>query len=193
MDIDLTNAEHAAIIFLYIILGVVFFGVIIRVKLQGGELFGQPTINKTLQLTGKFLIILPAAILFLEAAGFHFRWLDPPAIIKWIGLFLFFESIVFLCFSLIHLGRFTKMGLPKNDPIRLQTSGIYKISRNPMYLGLILLAVSSVIYVPNPVSIIATVSGIVIHHRIILNEEKFLWEKFGEAYKLYLARTNRYF
>lgn len=193
MNIDLTNAEHAAIIFLYIILGIVFFGVITRVKLQGGELFGQPTINKALQFTGKFLIILPAGILFLQAAGFNFRWLNPPVIIKWIGLFLFFESIIFLCFSLIQLGRFTKMGLPKNDQIRLQTSGIYKISRNPMYLGLMLLAISSVMYVPNPVNFIAAASGIIIHHRIVLNEEKFLSSKFGEAYKLYLSRTNRYF
>ncbi len=39
---------------------------------------------------------------------------------------------------------------------------------------------------------IAAFLGIAIHHRIIINEEKFLAEKFGKQYKAYLSETRRY-
>lgn len=186
------NLHHLFILSLFLILAVVFFAVIIRVKRQNGELFGRPTINVYLQLFGKFCILLPAGFIFLSATGYDLSWIEVPLYMQWIALFIFFEAILFLTVSLWHLGRFTKMGLPNQDEIQLQTGGIYRLSRNPMYLGLILMAIASVIYVPHPVNMIAAFLGIVIHHRIITNEEKFLSEKFGKQYKAYLSETRRY-
>jgi protein-S-isoprenylcysteine O-methyltransferase Ste14 len=84
------------------------------------------------------------------------------------------------------------MGLPKNDVIQLRTTGIYKLSRNPMYLGLIIVAIASVMMVPNPFNLVFAVVGILIHHKIIVNEEKFLTERFGQQYLDYKKTTKRY-
>jgi protein-S-isoprenylcysteine O-methyltransferase Ste14 len=186
------SLQNIAILFLFAALGFVFFGVVYKVKASGGELFGQPTINLSVQLLGKILILLPNCFLLFESLGFNLSWLEVPDFLRWIGIFIFFEGVLFLCFSLIHLGRYTKMGLPKNDVIQLRTTGIYKLSRNPMYLGLIIVAIASVMMVPNPFNLVFAVAGILIHHKIIINEEKFLTERFEQQYLDYKQSTNRY-
>ncbi len=186
------NIQHIFLLILYAILAVILATVSFRVKMSGGELFCKPTINLYLQLFGKFAILLPSGYLFLQAIGFELSRVEVPAFLQWIALFIAFEAMLFLYFSLWQLGLNTKVGLPRNDDIRLRTSGIYRLSRNPMYMGLILLAVASAIYVPNPVNIAATVTGIGIQHLIILGEEKFLTRQFGERYKTYKQHTRRY-
>jgi protein-S-isoprenylcysteine O-methyltransferase Ste14 len=186
------NLQQTLILVLFATLGIVFFTVVYRVKAAGGELFGRATINISVQLLGKTFILLPNCFLLFETLGFKLSWLEVPEFLRWIDVFIFFEGVLFLCFSLIHLGRFTKLGLPKNDEIQLRTSGIYKLSRNPMYLGLIIVAIASVMMVPNPFNLVFAVVGIFIHHKIILNEENFLTARFTQQYPDYKKNTKRY-
>lgn len=178
---------------LFLLLGIIFVITMLRVKKQGGELFGKPTINLYAQLFSKFALIFPAFIFLLSILGINITRCALPFTMEGAGTFLFIIAMALLYLSLWHLGRFTKMGLPKNDGIQLQTSGIYRLSRNPMYLGLMLLAISSTMMTPNVMSIILTFAGIALHHRIILREEAFLEEKLGEQYREYKRRTRRYF
>jgi len=184
--------QNLIIIVLYTILFIIFFSVISKVKLQGGELFGRPTINLFLQIVGKISILIPALYFILEALGFQLTTIEIPDFLRWIAVLIAFEGMLMLYFSLLHLGRFTKMGLPKNDTIELRTSGIYRLSRNPMYFGLYLLAIASNLFVPNYVNMAFAFVGIIIHHMIIGKEEKYLDDKFGEAYQEYKSKTKRY-
>jgi len=186
------DIQNLFVIFLFLILAIILFKVIIDVKMQGGELFGKATININLQVFGKISIIIPAFYLLIDASGFQLTTTQLPGFLKWVGLFIAFEGMLLLYFSLLKLGRYTKMGLPKNDPLELQTKGAYRFSRNPMYLGLILLAIASVLFVPNYINMAFAFIGIFIHHLIILNEEKFLEEKFGPTWREYKSTTNRY-
>ena len=78
------------------------------------------------------------------------------------------------------------------DKIGLNTDGIYRFSRNPMYvsyfvcfLGMALLTMSPLLL---GVVILLQVSG----HFIILSEERWCREKFGAAYEEYCLRVRRY-
>ena len=85
------------------------------------------------------------------------------------------------------------------DPIKfkkvnkLVTSGIYKYSRNPMYLGLLLIVISSSIFYLN---IYSVTTPMIFYYWInrfqIKREEIFLTEKFGKEYLLYMTRTRRW-
>ena len=180
------------ILVLYGILGIVFVAVLVQVAINGREGYGRSTITGFWQIIGKILIMLPAIYLPLVAIG----WLNPPNTppiwLEWLAVFVVFEAILFLIFSLLKMGKYTKMGLPKNDDIPLQTTGVYSLSRNPMYLGLYLLAIGAVLYKPCLPVIVATIAGIIIHHIIIINEEKFLDAKFGQSYRSYRQRVRRY-
>ena len=85
------------------------------------------------------------------------------------------------------------------DPIKfkkvnkLVTSGIYKYSRNPMYLGLLLIVISSSILYLNIYSVSTPIFFYYWINRFqIKREEIFLTEKFGKEYLLYMTRTRRW-
>ena len=85
------------------------------------------------------------------------------------------------------------------DPIKFKkvnkliTSGIYKYSRNPMYLCLLLVVISSSIFFLNVFSI---TTPFIFYYWInrfqIKREENFLTKKFGKEYLLYKTKTRRW-
>ena len=85
------------------------------------------------------------------------------------------------------------------DPIKFKkvnkliTSGIYKYSRNPMYLGLLMIVISTSIFYLNIFSIITPILFVCwINIFQIRREEIFLTEKFGKEYLLYKTKTRRW-
>jgi len=85
------------------------------------------------------------------------------------------------------------------DPIKFKkvnkliTSGIYKYSRNPMYLGLLMIVTSTSIFYLNIFSIITPIIFYFWINRFqIKREEIFLTEKFGNDYILYMSKTRRW-
>ena len=85
------------------------------------------------------------------------------------------------------------------DPIKFKkvnkliTSGIYKYSRNPMYLGLLMIVISTSIFYLNIFSITTPFLFYFWINRFqIKREEIFLTEKFGKEYILYTTKTRRW-
>ena len=76
---------------------------------------------------------------------------------------------------------------------KLVTSGIYKYSRNPMYLGLLMIVISSTIFYLNIYSILTPLFFYLWINRFqIKREEIFLTEKFGKEYLSYKNMTRRW-
>ena len=85
------------------------------------------------------------------------------------------------------------------DPIKFKKvnkliiSGIYKYSRNPMYLGLLMIVISTSIFFLNILSITTPFLFYCWINRFqIKREESFLTEKFGEEYISYKIKTRRW-
>ena len=184
---------HGTIILaLYFLFGMLFFAVLFRIRQQGRELFGRPTMNVFVQMTGKLALFVPVLVLPAAAYGINLSWFRPDPWMVWVAVATSFVAIIYLSLSVLQMGKYTKMGLPHKDEIELQTRGIYSLSRNPMYFGLFLLAIASVLYVPNPLNLLAAIVGIIVHHLIILNEERFLASTFQARWFEYKSRVRRY-
>ena len=85
------------------------------------------------------------------------------------------------------------------DPIKFKKvnkliiSGIYKYSRNPMYLGLLMIVISTSIFYLNIFSITTPFLFYCwINKFQIKREEIFLTEKFGKKYMSYKTKTRRW-
>ena len=85
------------------------------------------------------------------------------------------------------------------DPIKFKKvnkliiSGIYKYSRNPMYLGLLMIVISTSIFYLNIFSITTPFFFYFWISRFqIKREEIFLTDKFGKEYLLYMTKTRRW-
>ena len=73
------------------------------------------------------------------------------------------------------------------------SSGPYRISRNPLYLGLTLIYLALTLAVDTWWGIALLLPLLVVlHHGVVLREERYLERKFGDTYRLYRARVRRY-
>jgi protein-S-isoprenylcysteine O-methyltransferase Ste14 len=80
-----------------------------------------------------------------------------------------------------------------STPDTLLTEGPYAISRNPMYVGWILIYMG-IALVTNSLWILALLAPVAayIHFVDVLGEERALEQEFGEAYRAYRQRVRRY-
>jgi protein-S-isoprenylcysteine O-methyltransferase Ste14 len=79
-------------------------------------------------------------------------------------------------------------------PTRLVTEGLFKYSRNPMYLGLALILVGVWILLGSVSPLVGVVGFILVTDLWYISyEEKRLNATFGQAYEAYRAHTRRWF
>ncbi|GEK12497.1 methyltransferase family protein [Aliivibrio fischeri] len=82
---------------------------------------------------------------------------------------------------------------PENSSF-LVDSGIYQYTRNPMYLGFLLILISSVVYTQNPLGIVSALLFVTYMNRFQIEpEERALVKIFGDEFKLYAEQVNRWF
>jgi len=112
--------------------------------------------------------------------------------------FALFFLIVALIIILISIAKFIKIKttispLKPNKTSILVDSGIYKYTRNPMYLGLLLILFSLFLYLKNFLSfLVLPLFVIYITKNQILPEEKVLENLFGDQYKKYKNKVRRW-
>lgn len=84
--------------------------------------------------------------------------------------------------------------VPSNQHVRaLVTTGIHGWSRNPIYVGMLLLYTGIGISAHRPWVLILTLPlVIVLRYRVVAREEAYLERRFGDAYREYKARVRRW-
>ena len=140
----------------------------------------------------------PVYFLLTTAAGITSRWwtqewLRFPGRAKWPALVLFamgsllgtVSVVLFLC---------NRTGIiPFSPAKKVVTGGFYKITRNPMYLGLLLIQLSLFLVFGNAISLAFTpLYWWILHFHFVLNEEKFLRKHLGKNYEQFLQKTRRW-
>lgn len=82
---------------------------------------------------------------------------------------------------------------PRDEPDRLVTGGVYAYSRNPMYVGVLLVILGQALR-QRSMAIVWWGVGMWIgfHNRVIEYEEPHLREIYGEEYEQYCAETPRW-
>ena len=78
---------------------------------------------------------------------------------------------------------------PLDQPIR---KGMYKISRNPIYVFASLMIAGIALMCHSVIMGVIVILHFILQHFIILEEEKFCLEKYGEGYKEFKERVPRY-
>jgi len=156
------------------------------------ETVGCIGINRKVFILGKLalfisFILIPVQLFFVNLSLF-----EKNGVFFWIGVTLLGIGVMLFTLAIIRLGTFSlRVGLAQENT-SLRTTGIYRFSRNPMLLGLYLMAIGSAIYVQNPINWILVMIALSVHHKIILAEEVFLENRFGDKWTEYRNRVRRY-
>lgn len=85
-----------------------------------------------------------------------------------------------------------RIGIDEKNKTDLVTSGLFSISRNPIFLGIMIANIGLFLVIPNAFTLlIISLSTISINTQIRL-EEEFLKQEFGEEYLAYLKKVRRW-
>ncbi len=101
-----------------------------------------------------------------------------------------------LCLSLIGVNLFRKAGtpvMPFKRSTALVVEGLFGLSRNPMYLGLVIILVGAAILLGSLTPfLVIPVFVFIIQEGYIKYEEEYLEEQFGEVYREYKRKVRRW-
>jgi protein-S-isoprenylcysteine O-methyltransferase Ste14 len=97
---------------------------------------------------------------------------------------------------LVAAGMFRRLGtnVPPSQPTTLiATTGPYRWTRNPMYLGMALIYSGLAIGLDGPIAFaLLPLVLIAIQTQVIAREERYLEAKFGDDYRRYKAEVRRW-
>lgn len=103
---------------------------------------------------------------------------------------------VFIVVMLIAFGAFRRRRtsiIPVRPTTALVTSGVYGLTRNPMYVGMALLTAGVGLMMNSWWPMVLLVPTLLIVRRfVIAREERYLQRKFGSEYEAYMARVRRW-
>lgn len=166
---------------------------------SGKQAMGQPTIQPVFFYTGKFLLFSVWGVFCVISIFPELRRVIPfqiqdtiPEVQKLLAAVFLVPANLIIVPAYLSMGMVTHIGLPAGKH-ELRTGGIYKISRNPMYASFIFLNAATFLYLPSLLLLAIMIYGMVVHHFIILSEEKYLEKTFGDTYLRYKSLTPRYF
>lgn len=100
------------------------------------------------------------------------------------GINSYLVGLVLCAISIFHFAH------PSNTGLNLK--GLYSISRNPMYLSYFLCFIGCGLLTHSLILCATVLVFQISSHWIILAEEKWCIEKFGDAYNEYLKKVRRY-
>jgi len=113
--------------------------------------------------------------------------------IAWIGVIFCLAGLLLVLWSLVSFGQSFRVGIDINHPARLVTTGIFAISRNPIYVGFAIILIGQFLVFPNWILLVYTGAAVWLFHRQVFREEDYLKKHYGGEYLEYCERVGRYF
>ena len=155
------------------------------------DMDGEPPIPKMLFASSKYAIVVVWGAMVVQTWGGRLSFVDIPNLLTGASVGLWVLGFVLLFTGRSGLGDSFRIGSPK-ESTALKQNGLYRFSRNPMYVGVYATLCAAVLLTLNPILLLVTAYVIVVHHRIVLAEEAQLRHVFGEEYRTYCSQVRRY-
>ena len=155
---------------------------------------------RVVELVGLAALVLWVIEVLLHATHSRFdlfphdidlTWLHSPPV-KIAGAALAACGLIIFILAFLSFGDSWRIGIDRKTPSTLVTGGIFSITRNPIYVAFDLMFIG--LFLMNGtwfLLITAVVAPLAVHSQI-LREEKFLAQRYVEAYERYRKKTPRY-
>jgi protein-S-isoprenylcysteine O-methyltransferase Ste14 len=111
---------------------------------------------------------------------------------RWAGVALCIAALAVLFWSLISFGKSFRVGIDEDRPGGLVTTGVFALSRNPIYVAFALVLAGEFLVYSSWIRLLYLMAGILLLHRQVIREEDYLSAQYGEEYAHYRAKVRRY-
>ena len=169
---------------------------------QGVRVVAVGARGKGLRGVAEMVLLAPLAFWIVETAAYSLgasllpAWMHPVLVdslaAKLAGVALETAGLALFGLALASFGASWRVGIDERAPGALVTSGIFAYSRNPIFVFFILFAAGVFLIHGTAFFLAAALLVAAGVHGQILQEERFLAARYGEAYAAYRARTARY-
>ena len=148
--------------------------------------------DKSVHTVELLMSIATFAAPVIQILSIIFGWNHMPANARFTGFCIgMLGDIIFLA-SVLCMKDSWRAGIPDKDRTKLVTSGIYRYSRNPAFLGFDFMYAGLLLMYFNLTMLVVSAFAIIMLHLQILQEERYLTENYGESYREYRKHVFRY-
>jgi protein-S-isoprenylcysteine O-methyltransferase Ste14 len=138
-----------------------------------------------------------AAVVVYSASERLYRYLTPVTWIEhgWLqvaGVILLLVSLAWTVVAQAQMGESWRIGIDEERRTPLVREGVFSLSRNPIFLGMMLTLLGLFLVIPNAVTLLVLVLGVVLIQIQVRLEEEFLSGTHGEAYVEYRCDVRRW-
>ena len=147
-----------------------------------------------------FRLTLIATALIVFVFSFidqNYEWLSPIAwmnssALMILGIALLVLALTWVLVAQIQMGDSWRIGIDEESKSTLVQHGLFSVSRNPIFLGMLVMLIGLLLILPTAVTLTVTVLGVVLIHVQVRLEETFLVENYGEEYRKYQMSVHRW-
>lgn len=186
---------------------IIYFGItfvlksLIVAKRIGKNPLVLPKEDSAYGLIGRyFKLTLIAMFVYVLTFAFFTSWYDyflPIKVLdssttKYIGLSLLFVSLLWTVIAQGNMKNSWRIGIDTASKTELITTGLFSISRNPIFFGMILSLIGLFLTTPNTLTVLFLLLGYILIQIQIRLEEEYLTKEHGQVYIDYKQKVRRF-
>lgn len=148
--------------------------------------------EKSIHTVEVLMSIATLAAPIAQLLSIAFGWSYLPTNARFTGFCVGMLGNVIFLLSVLCMRDSWRAGIPDKDKTELVTTGIYRFSRNPAFLGFDFMYVGVLLLYGNLLTLGFSAFAIAMLHLQILQEERYLANTFGAPYQEYCRHVSRY-
>lgn len=142
------------------------------------------------------IVLLFVAVLTYSMSEKMYSYLVPISYLQTqtltiIGLALIHIALVWITIAQFQMSNSWRIGIDEKNKTKLVTDGVFLISRNPIFLGMIISVLGLFFIVPNALTFFLTITTYIVIQIQIRLEEEFLQKQHAQDYVNYKLKTKR--
>ena len=112
--------------------------------------------------------------------------------LRWVAIAALGAAIVWVAVAQAQMGRSWRIGIDRENRTELVQTGIFAVSRNPIFLGMRVMLIGLFLVIPGALTLLTWILGDVLMQIQVRLEEEFLSGVHGQAYSDYKSRVRRW-
>lgn len=146
----------------------------------------------------KFIAIIELVVIAIYSFGGNWYdyllpfWYLEKNYLEIVGWILLHFSLVWVFIAQLHMDDSWRIGIDQKNKSELVTHGLFSISRNPIFFGILIADVGLFLIAPNAFTLLVAVLSFTVVQTQVRLEEDFLKKSQGSEYQKYLGKVRRW-
>lgn len=112
--------------------------------------------------------------------------------IQWIGMGIMVFSLIWVLAAQSQMGASWRIGIDHEAKTEFVQKGLFKYSRNPIFVGIIFISFGFFLLLPNPITLTILALDIALIQIQVALEEEYLTKQHGDSYSEYCQHVRRW-